>query len=159
MLEYNLIKDYYGDRCATRSGVRLMNHIDEGLIILNGLKATYFARKAFCLHPLLQNDSDLVANYTRVALNCDSYTVMLAMEYRSVANEYLSDKVGRVDKIRLSPLAEVNDMLRADKIQNYKDFCLYHKGTHPRSAELEEYFLSWFEVLGVRNVCDYLSEA
>ena len=46
-------------------------------------------------------------------------------------------------------LPEVRDMLIADKIQNYKDFLFYHKGTHPRSRELEEYFKNWFGILGI----------
>ena len=42
-------------------------------------------------------------------------------------------------------------MLIADKVQNYKDFLLYHKNTHERSDELDEYFNSWFKILH----CDY----
>jgi hypothetical protein len=74
---------------------------------------------------------------------------MLAMEYRSVANEYLSDKVNTGQKIRLSPLAEVNQMLVADKVQNYKDFFTYHYNTHERSAELLVYFARWFKKLDI----------
>ena len=40
-------------------------------------------------------------------------------------------------------------MLLADKIQNRKDFERYHKGTHQRSAELEQYFKNWLTRLGV----------
>lgn len=35
-------------------------------------------------------------------------------------------------------------MLVADKVQNYKDFSLYHADTHPRAKELERYFQNWF---------------
>jgi hypothetical protein len=31
----------------------------------------------------------------------------------------------------------------------YKDFLLYHKGTHVRRGILEEYFLNWFELLKI----------
>ena len=37
----------------------------------------------------------------------------------------------------------------ADKIQNRKDFELYHELTHPRSKELIQYFKNWLEKLGV----------
>ena len=40
-------------------------------------------------------------------------------------------------------------MLIADKIQNRKDFELYHKETHPRSAELDKYFRNWLQKLNI----------
>jgi hypothetical protein len=54
------------------------------------------------------------------------------------------------DEIRLSPLDEVNARLVADKVQNRKDFLLYHRATQPRRAELEHDFELWPERLGVR---------
>jgi hypothetical protein len=79
--------------------------------------------------------------------------MMLAMEYRSVANEFLSDKIPshQGQDIRLSPLYEVNDMLVADKVQNYKDFITYHRGTHARSEELDIYFRKWLHALDISN--------
>jgi hypothetical protein len=67
------------------------------------------------------------------------------MEYRRVANSYLSkDKIENFvgftnDKIK--------QMLFADKVQNEKDFALYHEGTHARSKELREYFNNWLNIL------------
>lgn len=55
-----------------------------------------------------------------------------------------------VDNI-IAPIPNVNVMLCADKIQNYKDFLLYHKNTHPRAKELDEYFNNWFKALKIEN--------
>lgn len=155
--EYKLISNFYGDKVANRSQVRLMNHIDEGLVVLDSISASEDTMKAFCIHPMIQNDSDLKQNAGLIAHYCKPYVVMLAMEYRSVANEFLSDKVSPnlpIDAIRLSPLWEVNDMLVADKVQNYKDFITYHKDSHTRSKELQCYFEKWLDVLKVRDSFD-----
>lgn len=152
-LEYLLISEFYGTQTAQRSRVPLMNHINEGIHILNLRGASTAAKRAFCLHPLVQSDGDLVRNLgivTNAAVS--SHALLLAMEYRNFANRYLSKRVVHdVDEIALSPLPEVTQMLVADKIQNYKDFVLYHKGTHPRSIELDEYFNNWLKKLGIDN--------
>ncbi|MGK0389502.1 MAG: hypothetical protein ACI94Y_002242 [Maribacter sp.] len=44
---------------------------------------------------------------------------------------------------------EVKQMLIADKVQNYKDFMLYHYKLHTRSDELYEYFQNWSKLLGI----------
>ena len=76
--------------------------------------------------------------------------LIAVMEYRSVANEYLSQReIKSIDEIRLSPLKDVNDMLIADKVQNYKDFEIYHKSTHARSKELDQYFKNWLRKLNI----------
>jgi hypothetical protein len=147
--EYEIISDFYGEQKAKRSGVFLMNHIDEGLFILNKINSSLIAKKAYCLHPILQGDESLCQNKDLV-IGCDCSVIIASMEYRSVANEYLSNRtIQTINDIRLSPLKDVNDMLIADKIQNRKDFELYHKNTHPRSKELTEYFNNWFERLGI----------
>jgi hypothetical protein len=149
--EYQAIAAWYGDRRAQRSGVRLMAHIDEGLRILRGLGASERARRAFCLHPLVQQDDDLARSWDALeTLSDDVRVVALALEYRNIANATLSPRdVASAEDIPLSPLADVNELLRADKIQNYKDFLLHHHGTHPRSAALDRYFRLWLERLGV----------
>jgi hypothetical protein len=151
-IEYRLISEHYGDRTATRSGVRLMNHIDEGLIILDAIIATEKSKRAFCLHPLLQTDQDLKTNLHLVAQSTDPWTMMLAMEYRNTANAYLSDKIDTDQPLKLSPLFEVNEMLIADKVQNKKDFMKYHFGKHDRSNELFRYFNKWLDALAVDNL-------
>lgn len=152
-LEYYVISDHYGGKIAKRSGVQLMNHIDEGLAILEWIGASEVAKRAYCIHPIVQSDVDLYNNYGYGGILTpvrDPLVIIAAIEYRSVANEYLSTRsITNVDEIRLSPLKVVNDMLIADKIQNRKDFELYHEGTHPRSEELAQYFRNWLERLGI----------
>jgi hypothetical protein len=149
-VEYKLIAKHYGDQVAKRSQVPLINHINEGLIVLKCIGATETTKRAFCIHPLLQADEDLQENYY-ISSFVDHHALLLAMEYRSVANEFLSDKMDleSVPAIRLSPLLEVNEMLIADKVQNYKDFAKYHYGTHARSDKLNEYFHKWFAALNI----------
>jgi len=146
--EYHDIEVFYGNEISNRSGVRLMNHIDEGLAILEWIGASEEAKRAYCLHPIFQTDEIL-------PLYCDELSVnhkilVRVMEYRSVANEYLSKReIQSIEEIRLSPLKDVNDMLIADKIQNRKDFEIYHEATHPRSKELAKYFKNWMERLNI----------
>lgn len=161
---YELIAEYYGNQTAQRSGVPLINHIDEGLKILHNELASVYTKAAFCIHPMLQSDSALFAN-RRMLFDLDSGVIALAMEYRNIANASLSDIVETTIEggglmgeyrdthlkrsIKLSPIYGVNQMLIADKVQNRKDFELYHKKTHERRVELDFYFKSWLEALKI----------
>lgn len=149
-VEYLLVSKYYNIRVAERSRVPLINHIDEGLIILDSIGATEVVKRAFCIHPLFQTDENLLDSYN-VPDWLDSRVILLVMEYRNVANAYLSDKLDfpNSEPIKLSPLSEVNQMLVADKVQNRKDFIKYHKSTHPRSDKLDLYFKQWLDALKV----------
>ena len=149
--EYRAISLYYGDRVARRTMVPLMHHIDEGIALLATMDARDIAMRAFCLHPLLQDDKGLVSAFARLTELTDSVQVItLAMEYRRVANLCSHHRViTTAEEIELSPLREVNQMLAADKIQNRKDFVIHHRGSHPRTAELDRYFQLWLQRLGV----------
>jgi hypothetical protein len=149
--EYRLIAELYGEQRAARSGLYYMNHIDEGLAVLGALGASDRARRAFCLHPVLQNDEALAAAYAAVPLiTMDPQVLVLALEFRKVANAAPPERaLVSADEIALSPLPEVNDMLRADKLQNYKDFLAHHAARHPRADELVRYFGLWLERLGI----------
>lgn len=140
----------YGERTTARSGVPLINHIKEGLYVLNVIGADLPTQRAYALHPIFQGDSELARLGSEGVAKFDPWVVALVMEYRSVANDYLSTRpITALTEIRLSPLPQVQQMLVADKVQNRKDFEAYHKGTHPRSVELERYFQNWFERLGI----------
>lgn len=147
--EYKMVSEFYHNKRANRTRLPYMNHIDEGLGVMYRRGASEKAMRAYCLHPLFQMDADLVQNQV-LFLGCDPAILALAMEYRSVANEYLSTRlINDIFEIRLSPLTEVNEMLVADKVQNYKDFLRFHSGTHERSVQLNNYFRYWFNRLGV----------
>ena len=147
------IKAFYGNRCAERSGVPFINHISEGLCVLAEINASLAAKRAYCLHPVLQSDADFATAFDHDSVlrqfPIDPHALALAVEYRSVANEYLSSRaISSINEIRLSPVADVNDMLIADKVQNRKDFLIYHVASHPRSDELSQYFVNWLTRLG-----------
>jgi hypothetical protein len=153
--EYDLIKSFYGTRFAQRSGVPLMNHIDEGIEILTELDAKEYVKAAFCLHPLLQGDAEYTAYMPIIANDpkVSSSALVLALDYRRAANAYLcklSTDAWGIPEISeaVGPLLEdLRFMLIADKRQNQKDFLLYHQGTHPRSDQLTKYFENWLEYL------------
>lgn len=147
--EYLAISAYYGTDTAKRSGVPLMNHIDEGVAILAMIHADLDTQLAFCLHPLFQMDSAFVSVGTEFARQHPGPSVWYAVEYRGIANAYLAHHALPPNGIRLSPLVQVNQMLVADKIQNRKDFHRYHLHSHPNAARLDEYFSQWLAALGV----------
>lgn len=151
--EYNIIDSIYGDKTTMRSGVELMNHIDEGLYILHKINASLYAKLAYILHPVFQSDTDLVNSYKSLTFEkADPKALILAMEYRHIANDYLSYRsIDHIEEIKLSPLVEVTNMLIADKIQNYKDFLKYHLNSHERSNELQQYFSNWFAKLMITD--------
>lgn len=158
--EYAAIQEHYGTRRAERSQVMLMEHINQGLRILQAIGADYATQCAYCLHPLFQNDAELLSTgvgYAHYSKN--PYSIMLVMEYRQQANAWLSDKVrssaGAIyhdGEPHPGPLFEVKNMLIADKVQNYKDFLLHHFTTHERAQELDFYFMRWLKVLGITPI-------
>ena len=149
-IHYQLVSKFYEGKHAERSGVPYMNHINEGLMICDLMNFKLPVKQAYCLHPLFQNDKDLNETFkTQIIYEIGVRALALVMEYRNKANSYLSNKTKEVQDISLSPLAEVNQMLIADKIQNRKDFEIYHLGSHPRSEALDTYFRNWLERLEI----------
>jgi hypothetical protein len=149
--EYRVIAEQYGDQRAARSGIYFMNHIDEGLAVLAALEASERARRAFCLHPLVASDAAL-AKYYRYAdqLTADPHVLTLALELRHIAGLSPPGRhLGSAADIPLGPLDDVHDILRACKLQSYKDFVIYHRQTHPRAAALDRYYQLWLERLEI----------
>ena len=150
---YNLVKTLYGETKAERSKVPYMNHIDEGLQILDYIDADNATKSAYCIHPIFQipkNLKQLIAD--KLYDQIDQKVLLLAMEYRNKANAYVcrprTDNY-TIENLPYMVLPEVTAMLIADKVQNYKDFLQYHKNSHPRSKELDKYFNLWFKHLHI----------
>lgn len=148
---YLAISNHYGDRVAKRTQVPLMNHINEGLEILRFMGSDFSAMEAYCLHPLVQDKTDLkvaIDHNTLDQYDIKSSLILIAMEYRQVANYYLSSDVcDNAKNATPSYFDVVNDMLIADKIQNYKDFMKHHFESHPNYLRLYTYFHQWFQAL------------
>ena len=150
--EYALVKSYYGDQRAKRSGVLKMNHINEGIDMLKAMGASELAIKAYCLHPLAQG-GDFAWEMVLTTPGLNSQARTLAMHYAFMADSYLcrpaTDRytVDDLHKV-IGPLSQdLIHMLVADKIQNEKDFERYHKGKHPHSEQLARYFCIWLDYL------------
>lgn len=155
-VEYSLIRLFYLDKKAKRSDNYYMKHINEGLEILKQVyTANIDAQKAFCLHPLIQADDDFVRNISvlyRVP-NISVKAIIFAMEYRSVANAFLPRNLNTANPY-LSPIDEVNIMLKADKIQNYLDFN-QNREKYLNEVQLDLYFKEWFSVLKIPSAEAY----
>lgn len=171
--EYRAAELLYDNRkeCAKRSGVPKINHIDEGLLILEELQADLVTMRAWCLHPIMQMDDDLIKamspEYYPELWAFDWQAVALAVEYRRCANTYLCrpETDGyQIEDLPDIPLFQVHNMLIADKVQNRKDFKSYHLGTHDRSDQLDSYFTLWLRHLDITEtyydkLCDSIDGA
>lgn len=173
--EYSYISKVYGDKKAKRSGLPLMNHIDEGLDILNILNSSDEAKRAFCVHPIFQSENliDYCNDYLGMISDEDFVIGGLARKYSILANRFLctphTDNWDRAEILGQLVAAasdggytistEISHMLLADKTQNYKDFMLYHYGHHERSQELFNYFHLWINVINPKkSVLDSLND-
>ena len=125
----------------TRQMLRVrLERLREGLIASGPAK----------IEPTRKDDAALARYFTYAdQLTADPHVLTLALEYRHIAGlAPPSREIGCAADIALGPLEEVHDMLRADKLQNYKDF-LAHHASHPRAAALDRYFRLWLERLGI----------
>lgn len=162
MTGLKLIENFYRDKRASRTQIPLINHIYEGIEILDTINASALSKEAYCIHPMLQDDSALLENINYCMDNVTFNVVHLALKYRVAANAFLCRK--QTDKYEINGLTnlmkplelfsnqDLKNMLIADKIQNRKDFLLYHYGTHERSEELKVYFDKWLLLLDVNKL-------
>ena len=157
---YQIIQKKYQGKVARRSGVSYMNHIKEGVVILDFLYGyDKQVTEAYCLHPLFQSDNSLaeILNEDELPL-ISQRALVFAMEYRRVANSYtIKNKVREIESIDIGPLPQVHQMLVADKIQNKKDFMKYMFYKHDRpsyqrvSERTLQYFDSWLARLQIAD--------
>lgn len=158
---FEMIEDFYGDERAERSGVLKIRHIREGLAVLNEMPdIAEVTKAAYCIHPIIQSDADFLAELqNRNLQHARSDVLMLAVEYRSVANSYLSkdywnflsDHIARVELVmKLNLNNHVAHMLIADKIQNCKDFERYNQDVE-NAGTLHHYFRDWLHLLNVEE--------
>lgn len=164
---YKIIQNFYQDQRAKRSGIPYIYHIEEGLSIMKLFYNTcQNVMDAYALHPIFQENKNLQNNFNGSFLyNLTPQVIILAMEYRKTANSYLSYM--SLNNYVSSPLKEIKLMLKADKIQNYKDFKKYlYKINDKKSEQLNDYFMNWFTILGVSmsdiqcftDMCDVLDK-
>lgn len=146
--EYKLICVEYQGKIGRRSLVPYINHINQGIEILWRRGRSDIEMRAFALHPILQDAELFLTAQSRIQ-QCSPEAVFLAMEYRVIANAGLR-KLGQPQVIGKSQLESVNEMLIADKVQNFKDTLLYQQD-HPELADLIRYFKQWLTVLGVHE--------
>ena len=104
---YQIVQKFYGDRRAQRSDVLYIQHINEGLFVLEAIQATLGARQAYCLHPMVQGDPELASAFQPDSLlhqfPISHYAIALSIEYRWVANGYLSTRnINTLDEVKLS---------------------------------------------------------
>lgn len=171
---YAVVREFYGvgvpglqqrevsieGRRARRSNIPLMNHIYEGVAILDHLNATDETKKAFIIHPVFQGDGNIQDSlHNHWGTDFDWQVILLAVEYRKAANSYLPNEVGyfkeelvRRVKEPVIPVDHVRNMLIADKVQNYKDFLKYQNPISCNNhQQLCFYFNDWMEILGINN--------
>ena len=149
--EYRLIEKSYRKHTSRRTQQPYMKHIDQGLWLLLHVNDDPAVLGAWCAHPLFQINSVLQeALHARTSITEHGRTVVLAMEYRAVANAFLTPDWSRAGLPRVSAIEEVNQLLVVDKFQNAREAYLFSdKLGEERCAQLDVYFRKWFDALGI----------
>jgi len=158
---YQMVKHFYADQTAKRSKIPLINHIDEGMKLLEYFNADDYTIAAYAVHPLVQDNEIRQKQIDNgIVATIDPTVLKLAYDYSTIANDYLCrNNTDNYDYRTIMNIiaGHINHgcdsraliMLKADKAQNRKDFEIAHLGTHPRSDQLHEYFKKWLNVLGI----------
>jgi len=149
--EYILAEKDLTPTISRRSQQSHFIHVRQGIEILRAMKSSYAAQRAFAIHPLLQ-DKEKLDFYRFRMENCSVHAVVLAMEFCALATagKRPHNPLGKTWMPAVSNVHEVNDMLIADKIQNWVSYKKYHN-LYPDldKKQMIAYFNKWFDALGV----------
>ncbi|BBI90576.1 hypothetical protein HYO65_gp184 [Tenacibaculum phage PTm1] len=154
-----IIMEAYGDKRTKRTNVPYMNHIFEGMQVINHFKNKYTfyelktALFAYILHPIFQafdnNHKQVVDKYINFL---KSDVIFNSVSYGHEANSYLRYHYQDGKDLTFNKYENpiVGLALIADKIQNFKDLELwYGNSTHEHYDDLEAYFNVWLQNLGI----------
>ena len=140
---YYKIKLEWDGKYSQRSNVPLMEHIDEGLKLLENSEE--IIKVAWCLHPFIQKDDWSILN------EIDNKTANILLEYRHWANGWDSHTTAKFpDEWPILSLIsdEVKLLLFVDKTHNSKQ---YHENREKFRKEdqirLDKYFENWITLL------------
>lgn len=149
-IEYNYMKDLFSTSVSKRTKDLSTNPMEEGLAILNILESNHITKKAYCIHQLFHNDESLERSWDGNRFpNCDIKSMLLAMEFRTL----YKSKPNRNGIIKLSPIKEVNEMMLAYKMQQYKNFEINGRGQTDNDELVESSFKNWIKQL-CQNIFD-----
>ncbi len=146
--QYKIVQDFFGDQRDERSGVLLMNHIDEGIAVMRALGAPDTAIRAFCLTPLqFTSRNDIIINFHKIFKELNGVidgidSSNLALDYRALVD---------TNPVKVSTDNDVNLMLAGAVIQRKKDL-LVHNWDHQANPEAtRERFDQWIAALGIAH--------
>lgn len=158
--EYKAILEHLKYRCDTLSGITHINHIDEGIQILEVICAPrylYNAAKAFCLHPMVSHDLSLVNNIVEVCSSgFDTTAILYAMEFRKTIASWPNHRTEGEPSI--SPLIAINKMITADIIQHKSHFLRYSgvpEGSDPSTNSELRFYNDWLRTLAIDEEAFY----
>jgi hypothetical protein len=143
---YEVIKEYYGNKRAKRSGFLYMDHINHGIALLKAWNVSQEYIDVWCLHPIMQDDLRY-ADYLTTGLGREW---KLAAEYRAIANAYLPRHNPRDPEISIDP--GINTLLKVDKLHNSWQFYQAlnkNPDIYTNRARLTFYFMGWLNALKV----------
>lgn len=152
--EYEMARKLLGNKTTTDGRTLLIEQVDQTLKVLNHLSSWPAVMRAACLRPLLQDDHTFEYGWKTACKNgVQPRALVLAMEFRRVANSYLCTTLTDFwddEEVRLRlglVIPPVRAMLIAHKTVGYHQFLLQQAQTHFRRKELRAYFERWFRVL------------
>lgn len=154
--EYRIARQQLsGKSTLSTPSYTLTGQLELTLEVLDRLQSWPTAMKAVCLLPLLLDDATFEYGWKGACKNGVSPSALvLAMEFRRVANSYLcaphTDSWNiYVVKNRLGTVVPpVRNMLIAHHAVKYR-FFVNTQSRHHRWAELDKYYKQWFDVLCV----------